>query len=231
MLKTAVKEGVRVLIAESSRYYVEGDDSNPKNIEGTVSYVGCSEEGLYIQVNWDNGLSNSYNNVDLDEVPASAKLRILLSRQPLVDGKEAICDFCVAEVEDVMNLPERIQSAGFMAEEGMVKSAMTRRWDSLATSFRRTENYPFIYVMKGEAMFQLVSKPNIVKDEPRTKQLEEGVVYRIVKPHRTLFAAGTLVTVDQQEPEGYVGALPYRLKKVNTTDKDWVGRDIVLEKV
>lgn len=57
------KIGDKVKIRKDSKYY-RGDESNPKDTRGEVKTV-CSGN-LGIEVMWDNGISNSYNDSDLE---------------------------------------------------------------------------------------------------------------------------------------------------------------------
>lgn len=230
MFKENVAVGLRVLIAESSRYYGEGDDANPKNVEGVISRVLSGEDGLYIEVKWDNGRRNSYNHRDLDAVMPPKRIRILLSPVALEDGK-ATTSFCVAEVDDVMNLPAMIESAGFMPSEGAVENAFARKWDSLAKSMRPTEPYSCIYVQQGGALYRLVSKPQIANPVDRIEQLEIGGIYRITKAVRTIFSVGDIVIIKDQEEADYCGDLPYYVNKVNSANNDWVGFGTTFEKI
>lgn len=68
---TKFKVGDRVKIAESSRYYTRGNESNPRNTEGTIHKVRDSDYGFGTQVDWDNNTSNSYNISDLELVEKS----------------------------------------------------------------------------------------------------------------------------------------------------------------
>jgi hypothetical protein len=66
--------GDRVKIKKSSQYYVNGDDSNPKDIEGIITEIYASTVRAInpIHVKWDNGITNAYEKEDLELVSKTA---------------------------------------------------------------------------------------------------------------------------------------------------------------
>lgn len=64
-----LKEGTKVMIKKSSRYYNEDDSYNPRNVEGVVErHDGCAEGDNPYHVRWSNGETNVYNRADLKVV-------------------------------------------------------------------------------------------------------------------------------------------------------------------
>jgi hypothetical protein len=61
------KLGDKVKIKKSSKYYVDGDDSNPKDREGVIKKIEVSRSNP-IHVEWDNDYTNSYEKEDLELV-------------------------------------------------------------------------------------------------------------------------------------------------------------------
>lgn len=60
------KVGDRVRIRPDTRFYMEGDKSNPIHEVGTIDFVGEPElNELNISVKWDGGITNSYDETDL----------------------------------------------------------------------------------------------------------------------------------------------------------------------
>jgi hypothetical protein len=60
--------GLRVILSPKSKFYGEGDDSNPIDVEGTITEEETHDNELTIMVDWDNGEFNSYAPSDLDLV-------------------------------------------------------------------------------------------------------------------------------------------------------------------
>ena len=58
-----IKVGDRVRISKDSEYYRDGQESNPKDVTGTVSEE--EEDEYCYRVDWDNGESNTYRINDL----------------------------------------------------------------------------------------------------------------------------------------------------------------------
>jgi hypothetical protein len=58
--------GLRVILSPKSKFYGEGDDSNPIDVEGTITEEETHDNELTIMVDWDNGEFNSYAPSDLD---------------------------------------------------------------------------------------------------------------------------------------------------------------------
>jgi hypothetical protein len=69
IMKKEFKVGDKVVISKKSKFY--GDHySNPTDVEGKITNIRDDYEGpfnvLDIKVEWDNGMKNSYNEVDLE---------------------------------------------------------------------------------------------------------------------------------------------------------------------
>jgi hypothetical protein len=68
-MKKEFKVGDKVVISKKSRFY--GDHySNPTDVDGTITKIRDDYEGpfnvLDIKVEWDNGMKNSYSEMDLE---------------------------------------------------------------------------------------------------------------------------------------------------------------------
>jgi len=68
-MKKEFKVGDKVVISKKSRFY--GDHySNPTDVDGTITKIRDDYEGpfnvLDIKVEWDNGMKNSYSEIDLE---------------------------------------------------------------------------------------------------------------------------------------------------------------------
>jgi hypothetical protein len=65
--ESVFKEGDRVFIAKTSEFYNTSNstgDVNPPDTLGTISEV-IGTSGYYLQVKWDNGMTNTYREIDL----------------------------------------------------------------------------------------------------------------------------------------------------------------------
>jgi hypothetical protein len=62
--------GDKVRIKKSSQYYIDGDDSNPKDTQGIIEEIYSSSIRAInpINVKWDNGVINAYEKDDLELV-------------------------------------------------------------------------------------------------------------------------------------------------------------------
>lgn len=232
MRANRAKIGTRVMIAKTSIYYkCEEDLFNPRDMEGTIRQFYTSSQGLCVSVMWDNGHTNVYGYKDLKEVvkKPTPKTRIIMSIKELSEDNDSKSFICVADVEDVLNLPKEVLSFGIFMEGTNLKDAFSISSDPYA-AFRKTTEYPHIYTMVGEAVYKLVSKPSIESCK-HTKQLEIGAVYRVTKGVCGDISEGAIVTLLEQEPEEYQGDLPYRVLKVNTKIGSWVNSDLEFEKV
>ena len=63
-----MKIGDKVLISKTSKYYIDNDKSNPKNVEGIITLILINAFHLPIKVKWDTGYTNSYSIKDLELV-------------------------------------------------------------------------------------------------------------------------------------------------------------------
>ena len=87
-----IKVGDRVRISKDSIYYKDGQESNPRNVTGTVNSVGASYS-LNIHVKWDNLRSNSYNVKDLYLYSEKDKKsnELTVSKEFVLEAHKAAC--------------------------------------------------------------------------------------------------------------------------------------------
>lgn len=67
------KEGDIVQIVETSKYWMDNDNSNPKNCNGRITYF---ISGVF-RVKWDNGCTNVYGDYDLISLSDIRKKKII----------------------------------------------------------------------------------------------------------------------------------------------------------
>lgn len=73
-----LREGDRVVISISSKYYNTSSSNPPDSVKGTVRYNGSGS------VEWDNGKTNSYGDNDLVKVSETAPVSSGLTKTPIV---------------------------------------------------------------------------------------------------------------------------------------------------
>lgn len=65
----SIQVGNTVIIAESSEYYTEDSEVNPRGMSGIVTNIDEDfREELGIEVQWENGIRNDYSESDLEIV-------------------------------------------------------------------------------------------------------------------------------------------------------------------
>jgi hypothetical protein len=96
------KIGDKVMIAETSEYYIKGDPSNPID---TVGEVKCyKKDGLPIEVRWPNIIVNSYEEHDL-VLASSSEPTVDVSREFVLRAYDSACSDWKRKIEsEIPNL-------------------------------------------------------------------------------------------------------------------------------
>lgn len=157
----------------------------------------------------------------------TGKFRLLLAMSPM-DGDGDVRGVCFVTNEAVnpfdipMGIEGRKSTCGYTRiSRALVRDEGSDQLDSNA--FRHV--YALI-----DGVVMKVEQPKFGERQVNTPQLEIGAVYKIESGVCTHFPNGTFVTLEAQEPESLKG-LSYKVRKVNSTDWDWISNRSVLVKV
>lgn len=132
------EDGARVKIAPGTRFYVGGpEDSNPKDVEGTINGSSYND---WINVHWDNGTKNSYEQHDL--------LFVGDDQTVIVDENKLYLEKTPTDLKDMLNIlyPEEngykaIETYYKDSEGNMYKHCMANRMRSFDDLWKIARSY------------------------------------------------------------------------------------------
>lgn len=105
------KIGDRVKITKTSEYWADGDNSNPKDTEGTIVRIEkmYSADDIPIKVAWDNGQDNWYGEVDLEYVNQQTTNTKMTTNQLMKDAAFAVADRLLKANNTVTTLEVKVE--------------------------------------------------------------------------------------------------------------------------
>lgn len=152
-----LKVGDRVKILPTSEYWVDNDNANPKNVEGII-YEIENHDCVPIDVKWDNGTKNNYDEKDLELVKPINTDNKMTKQQLMKDIVLSTANRLLAANNTVTNLEIKVELIRTDPEFFWTQASISGIMDNLA------QTGTFTYTDNGT--YRTYSNPNFTPVAP-----------------------------------------------------------------